>query len=127
VLALFNDIKNNANVKVVLISGSSSTFSTGMDLTVFAELQQVANKQTCEGRKREGVAAFVQFLQDACSAPERCAVPVLACIAGNCIGAGVDFIAACDMRYCTDDAVFCIKETDLAIVRVFGCISSLYI
>ncbi len=35
---------------------------------------------------------------------------------GACIGAGVDMVSACDIRYCTEDAFFTIKE-----VRVVAC------
>lgn len=65
-----------------------------------------------------GVMNFIQFLQDSISAPENCSVPVIAAVHGNCIGGAVDLITSCDLRYCTKDAVFCVKETDLAIVRV---------
>jgi len=37
---------------------------------------------------------------------------------GPCIGGAIDLITACDLRYCTKDASFNVKETDLAIVSV---------
>jgi enoyl-CoA hydratase/carnithine racemase len=36
------------------------------------------------------------------------------------LGGAVDLITACDLRYCTDSSVFCIKETDLAMVADVG-------
>ena len=39
-------------------------------------------------------------------------MPVVACVGGACIGAGVDMITACDVRLCAADASFCIKEVD---------------
>jgi enoyl-CoA hydratase len=52
-------------------------------------------------------------------------LPVIASITGNCIGGAVDVITACDLRYCTDDATFCIKETDLAMVADIGTLQRL--
>ena len=47
-------------------------------------------------------------------------MPVLAAIQGACIGGGVDMIAACDLRYCSRDALFCIQETNLGVTADLG-------
>ena len=36
----------------------------------------------------------------------QCRKPVIAAVHGACIGAGVELISACDIRYCTEDAWF---------------------
>jgi enoyl-CoA hydratase len=46
-------------------------------------------------------------------------------VSGSCIGGAVDLITACDLRYCTQDSVFCIKETDLAMVADIGTLQRL--
>ena len=115
----FQYISNSSEARVVILSGAGGNFSTGMDLSVFAEMQSCGAKETCEGRRREGISRFIQYLQDATSAPETCAVPVIAAVSGNCIGGAIDIITACDLRYCTKDAVFCVKEIDLAIVSIY--------
>lgn len=112
----FSLSKKEKNARVIVLSGSNSNFSTGMDLSVFVELQKLSSKVSCEGRKREGLMNFIQYLQDCISAPEVSPIPVIASISGHCIGGAVDLITACDLRYCTKDTIFQIKETDLAIV-----------
>ena len=39
---------------------------------------------------------------------------------GACFGAGLDIISAADIRYCSADAYFCVKEVDLAIAAEHG-------
>lgn len=121
----FQAVDGDHSVRAVILSGSSPSFSTGMDLSVFADMMKVSAAETCEGRRREAMSHFVQFLQDAISAPEVCSVPVIAAISGHCIGGAVDLITACDLRYCTDSSTFCIKETDLAMVADIGTLQRL--
>ena len=40
---------------------------------------------------------------------EKLHVPVIAVIHGPCIGAGIDFITACDIRIATHQALFSVK------------------
>lgn len=121
---VFRAIDASNEAKVVILSGAGGNFSTGMDLTVFADMNSAGLKETCEGRRREGIARFIQYLQDATSAPETCAVPVIAAVSGHCIGGAIDIITACDLRYCTKDASFCVKEIDLAIVSMLRILCS---
>jgi len=117
----FDVIEHDDSIRVVLLSGAhssaeSNAFSTGMDLDVFKCMDAMASRERCVGRQNESLMKLITYLQDVISSPERCCVPVIAMISGHCIGGAVDLITACDMRYCTDDARFSIKETDLAMV-----------
>ena len=62
----------------------------------------------------------VKPLQDAVSSTERARVPVIAAIHGYCIGAGVDISSACDIRLCSADSKFSIKEVDLGLAADIG-------
>ena len=46
-------------------------------------------------------------------------------IQGACVGGGVDMISACDIRYATSDAFFCIQETNLGLVADVGTLQRL--
>ena len=62
----------------------------------------------------------VKGLQDSFSALDQARMPVLAAIQGGCIGGAVDMTSACDIRYCTSDAFFCIQEINLAMTADVG-------
>lgn len=121
----FDAIEQDSSVKAVIVSGEGKAFTSGMDLNVFATMQQVAQSESCDGRKREALMRVIDSFQRIISAPERCRVPVIAAIHGPCIGAGVDFITACDLRYCESSAVFSVKEVDLAIIADVGTLQRL--
>jgi hypothetical protein len=63
--------------------------------------------------------------QDSLTSIERCRKPVLAAIHGHCLGGGVDLICACDMRYCSSDASFSIKEIDVGMTADVGTLQRL--
>lgn len=52
-------------------------------------------------------------------------MPVISAAQGACIDGGIDLICATDMRFCTDDAVFTIKETELGITADIGTLQRL--
>ena len=44
---------------------------------------------------------------------------------GACIGAGVDFISACDVRFASKDAQFSVKEVDIGLAADLGTLQRL--
>ena len=44
---------------------------------------------------------------------------------GGCIGGGVDMISACDVRYCSEDAFFCIQEINIGMTADVGTLQRL--
>ncbi len=110
-------------VRVVILSGKGKHFCSGIDLGMFTELMDDAI--TCEARKREALREEILWLQQQLTAIEACRKPVIAAIHGVCIGGGVDLISACDLRYCTEDATFSIKEIDIGMVADVGTLQRL--
>jgi enoyl-CoA hydratase len=88
-------------------------------------MEQAAQQETCEGRKREAFFYSTQKLQENITAIEKCRKPVIAAIHSACVGGGVDVVSACDMRFCTDDAFFSIKEVDVGLVADLGTLQRL--
>lgn len=44
----------------------------------------------------------------------------IAAVHGYCIGGALDLIAACDLRFASQDAIFSLRETKLGIVADLG-------
>ena len=119
----FQRADEDADVHVVVLEGEGKHFCAGMDLSVLQGLKEAFRGPTneVEARLRE----FIADLQDCITAIERCRKPVIASIHGGCIGGGVDIVTACDLRYCTTDASFSVKEVDLGIVADLGTLQRL--
>lgn len=111
-------VGDTPEARLVILSGNGKHFCSGIDLAMLGEL--IDDSIDCEGRKREALRSEILWLQRQLTAIAQCRVPVLAAIHGACIGGALDMITACDIRYCTVDASFSIKEIDIGIVADVG-------
>lgn len=116
------DIDDNTRARVIVISSTGKHFSAGMDLSVFTEGDDTLSerRQVETGRQRHALRDFTKHLQDSFSCLERARMPVIAAVQGGCIGGAVDLISACDIRYATRDAFFCIQEINIGMTADVG-------
>ena len=121
----FRELDENEAVRVCILSGAGSHFTSGIDLKFLQAVAQEVENFDCEGRKREYLRRKILKLQAAFTQIEQCRKPVLAAIHGGCIGGGVDLISVCDLRYSTRKAVFQIKEIDLGLTADVGTLQRL--
>jgi enoyl-CoA hydratase/carnithine racemase len=111
-------------VRAVVLQGEGKHFTSGIDLTMMMGLQGQIQDE-CDGRMREKLRALILELQDTLTSLERCRKPVLAAIHSGCVGGGVDLVSCADMRYCSADAYFTIKEIDIGMVADVGTLQRL--
>ncbi|CAM8943901.1 unnamed protein product [Rhodiola kirilowii] len=125
---VFSLLDQNPKVRVIVIvlSGAGHHFCAGIDISTLGNTTSRSDEED-RGRSAERLRREIKYLQDAITAieNERCRKPVIATVHGACIGGGIDVITACDVRYCTEDAFFSVKEVDLAIVADLGTLQRL--
>ncbi len=110
--------------RVAILSGTGAHFTSGIDLAMLAGVADEVDDD-CEARKRENLRRVILKLQDTLTALERCRKPVIAAIHGACIGGGIDLICCADMRFCSADAQFSIKEIDMGMTADVGTLQRL--
>lgn len=120
----FEYLDKEPTVRAIILSGEGKHFCAGIDLMALMSVQNQANN-SCEALKREDIKTFILKIQRTITSIEKFRKPVLAAIHNGCIGGGVDIVSAADMRYCTDDAYFTIKEVDLGLVADIGTLQRL--
>jgi enoyl-CoA hydratase len=127
--ALVNELSDAGEARVIVLSSTGKHFTAGMDLAVFqgGNLGGALGSGRAEepGRSRSRTRQAALVFQESFNALEKARVPVLAAIQGGCIGGGVDMISACDARYCTADAFFCIQEINLGLTADVGTLQRL--
>ena len=125
------EVGDDAAIRVVVVAAKGPAFTVGLDLRlsgpamVTGSLDPSAPQPASPVAHRVQTRRLVKTMQHAFSSLAECPKPVIAAIHGYCIGAGVDLITACDIRYASADAVFSIRETRLAMVADVGTLQRL--
>ena len=120
---VFRKLDEMPEARVAVLSGAGRHFNAGIDLAMLSQITDTANDRAAH--QREELRRVILDLQDVITGLETCRKPVLAAIHGACIGAGVDLTCAADMRYCSADANFVIKEIELGFVADVGTLQRL--
>ncbi len=118
--AIVKDINDNARARCIVISSTGKHFCSGMDLAVFGSGGTAGASDADRQTSGESFRYHVKVLQDAFSCLDEARMPVLVAIQGGCIGGAVDMTSACDIRYATTDAFFCIQEINIGMTADVG-------
>lgn len=110
------------DVRVVVLAGRGPAFSVGIDIAMLGGLRP-------EGRSaaeaNHVLYQTILRLQETATCFASISKPVIAAVHGYCLGAGVDLIAACDIRLASVDAIFSIRETRMGLVADIGSLQRL--
>jgi len=116
-------ISDEASARVVVLSSSGKHFSAGMDLSVFTGDGLAVDAEP--GRRNARLRSNAKVLQWSFTALEKARVPVIAAVQGGVIGGAVDLVTACDLRYASADAFFCVQEINIGMTADVGTLQRL--
>lgn len=124
-VSIFEDLDQDPDVRVVIIAGKGPCFCAGIDLVgMIPEIPELMDPAQKGGVKWKFLPRLKK-LQRSISCIEKCRKPVIAAIHGHCIGAGLDMVTACDIRICSMDAVFSLREAAVGFVADVGVLQRL--
>lgn len=124
-LALFDQLDRDPGVRVIILAGKGDCFCAGIDLaSMVPNLPELLDANQ-SGATKWRLLPKIKELQRGISAIESCRKPVIAAIHGHCLGAGLDMATACDIRICSSDALFSVKEAAVGFVADVGVLQRL--
>ena len=104
--AVMRDFENDAAIRVIVVAGAGAkAFAAGSDISGFESVRSdpQKNKHYNDVNERSYNAVY------------ECSKPTVAMIRGYCIGGGLDFATSCDVRFCSDNAVFAVPAGKLGL------------
>ncbi|KAI7861886.1 ClpP/crotonase-like domain-containing protein [Spinellus fusiger] len=123
VRSVFEQVATDNDIRVVVVSGSGKMFTAGLDLNETNVHHY--NASVDPARASFVHRSVIKNFQAAFTAIEICDKPVIAAVHNACIGAGIDMITACDIRYCTKDSFFSVAEVNIGIAADVGTLQRL--
>lgn len=107
--AAIAQLKNNAQVRVIVITGSGlKAFVAGADIAEMNDLSPIQARD------------FSKSGQDLMLSIERCGKPVIAMINGFALGGGLELAMACSIRIASTQAKMGQPEVNLGLIPGFG-------
>ncbi len=120
-----DELHQDKEVKAIILAGRGKHFCVGIDIfeAGFSGMQKSAVQS--EALSNIGQLEDTRKFQEAISSLADSDLPVIAVVQGHCLGAGIDLITACDMRICSIDANFSVRETKIGLVADVGTLQRL--
>jgi enoyl-CoA hydratase len=119
-IPIMQEIDQDPDIRVSIIAGKGEIFCAGIDLiTMVGELPEIMDKDQ-KGAVKLKLIKKIYSLQDGLTCIDKSTKPVIAAVHGKCIGAGLDMITCCDIRLCTEDAEFSLREVAVGFVADVG-------
>jgi len=123
---VFAALDRDDDARAIIVRGGGDNFSYGLDLaSMTGDLGGHFGAGENLAAERTGLLDLVGDMQKAFDNVAACRKPVIAAINGWCIGGGLDLIGACDIRLCSGDARFSLREVKVAIVADLGSLQRL--
>jgi enoyl-CoA hydratase len=119
IAGVFKELGAMDEVRAIILKSKARIFCAGLDL------KDAAGSFTGTARGPFDMIKKSQSLFDCCNFVEECPKPVIAAVHGQCIGGGLHLISACDIRICTQDATFCLKEPKIGLCADMGALQRL--
>jgi enoyl-CoA hydratase len=104
IIETFDAVSERDDIRVAVLTGSGKAFCAGADL-----------KDRPDPGKVGAFHAHNRVTRETGNAIRECAKPVIAAVNGAALGAGLGLMAACDIYFAAEDAVFGMPEIDVGL------------
>ncbi|KAI9802532.1 MAG: hypothetical protein M1833_001604 [Piccolia ochrophora] len=125
--ALFDTLSTDPSVRAVLLTGAGPrAFTTGLDVQAASQDGPLASSGSKDAaRTATALRRHISQFQDCISSVERCEKPVICILHGYSFGLAIDLSTCADIRLCTNDTQFAVKEVDIGLAADIGTLSRL--
>ncbi|KAI1502850.1 ClpP/crotonase-like domain-containing protein [Biscogniauxia marginata] len=125
---IFAKLSHDPDVRAVVFSAvGERAFTAGLDVQAAGQqgvLGQDGSKED-EARRATRLRRYILEFQDSISQIEKCEKPVICVLHGISLGLAIDMSTCADIRICSKDTRFAVKEVDIGLAADIGTLSRL--
>ncbi|KAI8950722.1 enoyl CoA hydratase-like protein [Xylaria longipes] len=124
---IFRKLSYDPNVRAVIFSAvGERAFTSGLDVHAASQGPTLSQDGASDGsRHANRLRRSIYEFQDSIGAIEKCEKPVIVVMHGISIGLAIDMACCADVRICSKDAKFSVKEVDIGMAADIGTLSRL--
>ena len=111
----FDALHQDASLRCIILRGAAGNFAAGADLAEFRDQRWTTDQAVTYG----------EIMITALRAVRDCPHPTIAAIEGNCIGAGLEVAAMCDLRLAVASARFGVPIQKIGVTMPYPELSEL--
>lgn len=115
-----DEINRMHDIRCIVFRGSGDHYSYGLNLPQMMPKLAAMTTGAVVAHQRADLMAQIRQMQLGFQKMHESPKPVIAAVHGWCIGGGVNMIAAADIRLCSREATFSLREAKLAITPDIG-------
>ena len=115
-----DELNRMADIRCLVFRGSGDHFSYGLNIQQMMPHLGRMTTGTVVAHQRVDLMAQIRQMQSGFQKMHESPKPVIAAVHGWCIGGGLNMISAADIRLCSRDAKFSLREAKLAITPDIG-------
>ncbi len=133
---IFQTLSSSPDVRAILLTGAGpKAFTAGLDVQAASQSGVLAQSNSPSSRDEQSqpdaariatqIRRHIADFQDCISAVESCEKPVICVMHGYALGLAIDLSSCADIRICTRDTRFSVKEVDIGLAADVGTLSRL--
>ncbi|KAM3425368.1 Delta(3,5)-Delta(2,4)-dienoyl-CoA isomerase [Cercospora zeina] len=127
---IFKELSHDPDVRaIVLTAVGEKAFTAGLDVTAAAQGPLLKGSETGQerdtARKAWDLRRHIKEVQEPVTEIEKCEKPVICVMHGISYGAAIDISTCCDVRICSNDAVFSVREVQIGLAADVGTLTRL--
>lgn len=126
--SVFSRLSIDPEVRVVILTAAGDrAFTAGLDVTAACDGPIGGDGTPGEdvARKAWALRRHIKEIQEPISEIEKCEKPVICCMHGISYGAAIDISTCCDIRMCSKDSRFSVREVAVGLAADVGTLTRL--
>lgn len=123
---IFSHLSVDPEVRCIILTGAGDrAFTAGLDVTAASDGPLTADPNGDVARKATHLRRHIKEIQEPVTEIEKCEKPVICVMHGVSYGAAIDISTCCDIRICTSDVRFSVREVAIGLAADVGTLTRL--